>query len=84
MSFTAPTATTNRPRTLLQPVVPPHSLLAFSLFLRLPGYAEMLIRGDSKIAQLVHLQEKRAKYLLRLALGVTDDGEGGKRVIFMF
>lgn len=46
--------------------VPPHSLAAFGLFLRLPGYAEVLLRD-----------RKRAQCLLRLALGVTDDGEGG-------
>lgn len=48
------------------PHVPLHSLAAFGLFLRLPGYAEVLL-GDRKQAQC----------LLRLALGVTDDGEGG-------
>ncbi|CAG9813689.1 unnamed protein product [Phaedon cochleariae] len=46
--------------------VPPHSLTAFGLFLRLPGYAEVLLKDM-----------KRALYLLRLILGVTDDGEGG-------
>lgn len=46
--------------------VPPHSLAAFGLFLRLPGYAEVLLRD-----------RKRAQCLLRLALGVSDDGEGG-------
>ncbi|XP_015440195.1 PREDICTED: baculoviral IAP repeat-containing protein 6 [Dufourea novaeangliae] len=48
------------------PYVPPHSLVAFGLFLRLPGYAEVLLR-----------HRKRAQCLLRLALGVSDDGEGG-------
>ncbi|XP_076164518.1 BIR repeat containing ubiquitin-conjugating enzyme isoform X2 [Ptiloglossa arizonensis] len=48
------------------PYVPPHSLAAFGLFLRLPGYAEVLLR-----------HRKRAQCLLRLALGVSDDGEGG-------
>lgn len=48
------------------PNVPPHSLAAFALFLRLPGYAEMLLRDY-----------KKAQCLLRLVLGVTDDGEGG-------
>ncbi|XP_016842826.1 baculoviral IAP repeat-containing protein 6 isoform X2 [Nasonia vitripennis] len=48
------------------PQVPPHSLAAFGLFLRLPGYSEVLLRD-----------RKRAQCLLRLALGVTDDGEGG-------
>ncbi|XP_072390491.1 dual E2 ubiquitin-conjugating enzyme/E3 ubiquitin-protein ligase BIRC6 [Diabrotica undecimpunctata] len=46
--------------------VPPHSLTAFGLFLRLPGYAEVLLKDM-----------KKALYLLRLTLGVTDDGEGG-------
>lgn len=48
------------------PQVPPHSLAAFGLFLRLPGYSEVLLRD-----------KKRAQSLLRLALGVTDDGDGG-------
>jgi len=46
--------------------IPPHSLVAFSLFLRLPGYAEVLLK-----------EKRRAQCLLRLVLGVTDDGEGG-------
>ncbi|XP_060536619.1 baculoviral IAP repeat-containing protein 6 [Cylas formicarius] len=46
--------------------IPPHSLTAFSLFLRLPGYAEVLLKDS-----------KKALCLLRLMLGVTDDGEGG-------
>lgn len=46
--------------------VPPHSLTAFGLFLRLPGYAEVLLKDS-----------KKALCLLRLVLGVTDDGEGG-------
>ncbi|KAG5886808.1 hypothetical protein JTB14_031450 [Gonioctena quinquepunctata] len=46
--------------------IPPHSLTAFGLFLRLPGYAEVLLKDM-----------KKALYLLRLVLGVTDDGEGG-------
>uniref|UniRef100_A0A8D8V1I0 Dual E2 ubiquitin-conjugating enzyme/E3 ubiquitin-protein ligase BIRC6 n=1 Tax=Cacopsylla melanoneura TaxID=428564 RepID=A0A8D8V1I0_9HEMI len=46
--------------------VPPHSLAAFGLFLRLPGYADVLLKD-----------KKKAMYLLRLVLGVTDDGEGG-------
>ena len=48
------------------PSIPPHSLVAFGLFLRLPGYAEVLLK-----------ERKRAQCLLRLVLGVTDDGEGG-------
>ncbi|XP_033629629.1 baculoviral IAP repeat-containing protein 6-like isoform X3 [Asterias rubens] len=47
-------------------VIPPHSLAAFGLFLRLPGYAEVLLR-----------EHKKAQFLLRLVLGVTDDGDGG-------
>lgn len=50
--------------------VPPHSLTAFGLFLRLPGYAEVLLKDS-----------KKALCLLRLVLGVTDDGEGSD--IFM-
>ncbi|XP_066259587.1 baculoviral IAP repeat-containing protein 6 isoform X2 [Euwallacea similis] len=46
--------------------IPPHSLTAFGLFLRLPGYAEVLLKDT-----------KKALCLLRLMLGVTDDGEGG-------
>ncbi|GAB6020665.1 hypothetical protein CHUAL_003335 [Chamberlinius hualienensis] len=49
----------------LPATVPPHSLAAFSLFLRLPNYAETLLK-----------ERQKAQYLLRLALGVTDDGEG--------
>ncbi|XP_044597131.1 baculoviral IAP repeat-containing protein 6 isoform X2 [Cotesia glomerata] len=48
------------------PHVPLHSLTAFGLFLRLPGYAEVLLKN-----------RKQAQCLLRLALGVVDDGEGG-------
>lgn len=59
---TTPTRQTN-----IIPNVPPHSLAAFALFLRLPGYADMLLRDY-----------KKAQCLLRLVLGVTDDGEGGK------
>ena len=50
-----------------QPSIPPHSLVAFGLFLRLPGYAEVLLR-----------EKRRAQCLLRLVLGVTDDGDGGE------
>ncbi|XP_078714316.1 dual E2 ubiquitin-conjugating enzyme/E3 ubiquitin-protein ligase BIRC6 isoform X2 [Lampetra fluviatilis] len=46
--------------------IPAHSLAAFGLFLRLPGYAEVLLR-----------ERKHAQCLLRLVLGVTDDAEGG-------
>lgn len=45
--------------------VPPHSLTAFGLFLRLPGYAEVLLKDT-----------KKALCLLRLVLGFSDDGEG--------
>ncbi|XP_064603703.1 baculoviral IAP repeat-containing protein 6-like isoform X3 [Liolophura sinensis] len=48
------------------PTIPPHSLVAFGLFLRLPGYAEVLLK-----------ERKKAQCLLRLVLGVTDDGDGG-------
>ncbi|OWF45700.1 baculoviral IAP repeat-containing protein 6-like isoform X2 [Mizuhopecten yessoensis] len=48
------------------PSIPPHSLVAFGLFLRLPGYAEVLLK-----------ERKKAQCLLRLVLGVTDDGDGG-------
>jgi baculoviral IAP repeat-containing protein 6 (apollon) len=46
--------------------IPPHSLVAFGLFLRLPGYAEVLLK-----------EKRKAQCLLRLIMGVTDDGEGG-------
>ena len=49
------------------PTIPPHSLIAFGLFLRLPGYAEVLLK-----------ERKKAQCLLRLVLGVTDDGDGGE------
>lgn len=52
--------------------VPPHSLTAFGLFLRLPGYAEVLLKDT-----------KKALCLLRLVLGVTDDGEGKLSVLFI-
>ncbi|PNF18833.1 hypothetical protein B7P43_G01653, partial [Cryptotermes secundus] len=62
----SPNAGGNRSNSLPPPSVPPHSLAAFGLFLRLPGYAEVLLRD-----------KKKAQCLLRLVLGVTDDGEGG-------
>lgn len=46
--------------------IPPHSLVSFGVFLRLPGYAEMLLK-----------ERRKAQCLLRLVLGVSDDGEGG-------
>ena len=61
-----------RPTGTTFPTVPPHSLVAFGLFLRLPGYAEVLLK-----------ERKRAQCLLRLVLGVADDGDGGKQLIFL-
>ena len=52
--------------TTLMPTIPPHSLVSFGVFLRLPGYAEVLLK-----------ERRKAQCLLRLVLGVTDDGEGG-------
>lgn len=52
--------------------VPPHSLTAFGLFLRLPGYAEVLLKDT-----------KKALCLLRLVLGVSDDGEGGMYIFII-
>ncbi|XP_045481363.1 baculoviral IAP repeat-containing protein 6 [Harmonia axyridis] len=61
---------TERPGTLktsgMVSIMPPYSLTAFGLFLRLPGYAEILLKDM-----------KEALCLLRLVLGVTDDDEGG-------
>lgn len=51
-------------------LVPAHSLVALGLLLRLPGYAEALLKEGQK-----------AVYLLRLLLGVTDDGEGSESTI---
>lgn len=51
--------------------IPPHSLVAFGLFLRLPGYAEVLLK-----------EKRKAQSLLRLIFGVTDDGEGGKHRLY--
>ncbi len=45
-------------------VIPPHSLMAFGQFLKLPNYAEWLI-GDRKQAQC----------LLRLVLGGGDEAD---------
>lgn len=47
--------------------IPPHSLGSFTLFLRLPGYAETLLTDHTK-----------ACCLLRLALGVYDSVYEGK------
>ena len=51
--------------------VPTHSLVAFGLFLRLPGYPEVLLRDKLK-----------AQYLLRLLLGAEDDSDGGETTQF--
>lgn len=64
----AGTSTSSKPSGCI-PNVPPHSLTAFGLFLRLPGYAEVLLKDM-----------KKALCLLRLVLGVTDDGEGKKQL----
>jgi baculoviral IAP repeat-containing protein 6 len=53
--------------------IPPHSLVAFGLFLRLPGYAEVLLK-----------EKRKARCLLRLIFGVTDDGEGGHILMSTF
>ncbi len=60
-------ALSGKPAPSLVPSIPPHSLVSFGLFLRLPGYAEVLLK-----------ERKKAQCLLRLVLGVTDDGEGGE------
>lgn len=62
----APTVPRAANSSLAFPTIPPHSLIAFGLFLRLPGYAEVLLK-----------ERKKAQCLLRLVLGVTDDGDGG-------
>ena len=46
--------------------LPLHSLAAFSLFLSMPSYTEAVLQD-----------RQRAQMLLRLALGVSDDGQGG-------
>ncbi|KAL4237916.1 Baculoviral IAP repeat-containing protein 6 [Mactra antiquata] len=63
----SPVPQTNRGHHIGNPTIPPHSLVAFGLFLRLPGYAEVLLK-----------ERKKAQCLLRLMLGVTDDGGGGQ------
>ncbi|XP_015750593.1 PREDICTED: baculoviral IAP repeat-containing protein 6-like, partial [Acropora digitifera] len=45
--------------------VPAHSLVAFGLFIRLPGYDKVLLQD-----------RLRARYLLRLLLGAKQDGNG--------
>lgn len=62
----SPVPQSSRGHHLGNPSIPPHSLVAFGLFLRLPGYAEVLLK-----------ERKKAQCLLRLMLGVTDDGGGG-------
>lgn len=47
--------------------VPAHSLIAFALFIRLPGYNKVLLQD-----------RLRARYLLRLLLGAKQDGDGGR------
>lgn len=47
--------------------VPAHSLVAFGLFIRLPGYDKVLLHD-----------RLRARYLLRLLLGTKQDGDGGR------
>lgn len=64
MEDTPPASVQAKPSRVLANV-PTHSLTAFTLFLRLPGYAEVLLKSM-----------KKASCLLRLILGVTDDGEG--------
>lgn len=68
----SPVPQSNRGHHIGNPTIPPHSLVAFGLFLRLPGYAEVLLK-----------ERKKAQCLLRLMLGVTDDGGGGKLHIFV-
>lgn len=45
-------------------IIPPHSLMAFGQFLKLPNYAEWLIRD-----------RKQAQCLLRLVLGGGDEAD---------
>ena len=48
-------------------LVPGHSLMGFTMFLRLPGYADLLLEN-----------QQNACYMLRLILGVDDSADGGK------
>nr|KAG5700866.1 hypothetical protein BaRGS_012273 [Batillaria attramentaria] len=66
-----PSSQAHRHVTGAMPTTPPHSLIAFGLFLRLPGYAEVLLK-----------ERKKAQCLLRLVLGVTDDGDGVLKSLF--
>ena len=52
--------------------LPLHSLAAFSLFLSMPLYTEAVLQD-----------RRRAQMLLRLALGVSDDGQGGTDARFV-
>ena len=47
--------------------VPAHSLVAFGLFIQLPGYDKILLQDPL-----------RARYLLRLLLGAKQDSDGGQ------
>ena len=51
---------------VLTSAVPGHSLMGFTMFLRLPGYAAILLENH-----------EHACYMLRLILGVEDIGDGG-------
>lgn len=46
----------------------PHVVVCFGVFLRVAGYAELLVTQD----------RRQAQWLLRLAMGVTTDALGGK------
>jgi hypothetical protein len=47
---------------------PPHVLPSTALFLHLQGYSEFFLKSKAK-----------ARNLLRLGLGVTEDGDGGEK-----
>ena len=53
--------------------VPAHTLVAFGLFIRLPGYNKVLLQD-----------RLRARYLLRLLLGAKQDGDGGRSSFCLF
>ena len=69
----SPAPQSRQGHSLGMPSVPPHSLVAFGLFLRLNGYADVLLK-----------ERKKAQCLLRLVLGVTDDGDGGRNSLTVF
>ena len=48
-------------------LVPGHSLMGFTMFLRLPGYADLLLEN-----------QQNACFMLRLILGVDDGADGGE------